>query len=182
MAHPLPQSTSPADSPVTDFSQCHAGIVAQLDALDSLPGLLLPAQRARQTASATLSFFDDVILDHHAQEERELFPAVLASAATGEERTEVAAIIRRLTTEHRGIESRWSALKAALRKIAKGQDAEIDETALHELVSVYRAHAAFEEQAFLPLSEVILGRNPNHMAALGVALHMRQVKPVAGYI
>lgn len=177
-----PMTASAPNSPVTDFSQCHVGIVAQLDALDSLPGLLLPAQRARQTASATLSFFDDVILDHLAQEERELFPAVLASAAAGRERSQVTEIIRRLTTEHRGIESRWSALKAPLRKIAKGQDAAIDESALHELVSVYRAHAAFEEQAFLPLSEAILGRNPDHMAALGVALHMRQVKPVAGYI
>jgi hypothetical protein len=54
--------------------------------------------------------------------------------------------------------------------------------ALHELVSVYRAHATFEEHAFLPLSEEILGRNPNHLAALGLSLHIRQLKPVAGYI
>jgi len=37
----------------------------------------------------------------------------------------------------------------------------------------YRAHAWFEEQEFLPLSQTILSRNPNHMAALGLSLHMR---------
>ena len=29
----------------------------------------------------------------------------------------------------------------------------------------------------LPLSEAILARNPNHMAALGVSLHMRHALP-----
>ena len=30
---------------------------------------------------------------------------------------------------------------------------------------------------FLPLSQTILGRNSNHMAALGVSLHMRHALP-----
>lgn len=170
------------DSPITDFSQCHVGIVAQLDALDSLPALLLPAQRARQTAATTLAFFDDVILEHHAQEETALFPAVLASATPGSERDAVAAIINRLTTEHRRIEAHWGALKAALRQVARGHDAALDADAVTRLVQDYRAHAAYEEREFLPLSQSILGRNANHMAALGISLHMRHVKPVAGYI
>ena len=37
----------------------------------------------------------------------------------------------------------------------------------------YQAHARFEEQEFLPLSEKILSRNGDHMAALGLSLHMR---------
>ena len=41
----------------------------------------------------------------------------------------------------------------------------------------YKAHARFEEQQFLPLSKTILGRNGDHMAALGVSLHMRRALP-----
>lgn len=36
-----------------------------------------------------------------------------------------------------------------------------------------RARAEFEEQAFLPLSQIILGRNSNHLSTLGLSLHMR---------
>jgi hypothetical protein len=41
------------------------------------------------------------------------------------------------------------------------------------LVTRYRAHAQYEESEFLPLSQTILSRNSNHMAALGMSLHMR---------
>jgi hypothetical protein len=44
---------------------------------------------------------------------------------------------------------------------------------LEPLVTQYRAHAQFEEQSFLPLSQAILGRNSHHLAALGLSLHMR---------
>ena len=50
------------------------------------------------------------------------------------------------------------------------------------LTTRYREHARFEETDFLPLSQTILGRNANHMAALGMSLHMRHAKPVVGYI
>ena len=46
-----------------------------------------------------------------------------------------------------------------------------------ELVASYRGHASYEEAVFLPLSQQILSRNANHMAALGMSLHMRHVLP-----
>ena len=50
------------------------------------------------------------------------------------------------------------------------------------LVAAYLAHADFEEEAFLPLAATVLGRNDNHMAALGLSLHMRHAPPVTAYI
>ena len=49
--------------------------------------------------------------------------------------------------------------------------------ALAALVTHYREHAEFEEQNFLPLSKTILGRNGDHMAALGVSLHIGRAMP-----
>ena len=66
--------------------------------------------------------------------------------------------------------------------MAKGQATHIDVSELHRLVADYQAHARFEETEFLPLAEEILGRNSNHMAALGLSLHLRHVKPVNAYI
>jgi hemerythrin-like domain-containing protein len=89
---------------------------------------------------------------------------------------------KRLTDEHRAIEALWKQLEKGLKPVAKGQSTRLDVSELHRLVTEYKAHAAYEETEFLPLSEEILGRNSNHMAALGLSLHMRHAKPVNAYI
>ena len=108
---------------------------------------------------------------------------MLASAQKGDEHDKVQAMVRQLTDEHRELETTWKRLESALKKVAKGQAAGISVADIERLVSRYRAHAAFEEQAFLPLSQAILGRNSHHLAALGLSLHMRHTTlPVKGYI
>jgi hemerythrin-like domain-containing protein len=174
-------STPPADpashSPIEDFSQCHVGIVAHLKALGQLPALLEPAARARHIAASTMAFFREVVYEHHAEEERELFPAVLASAIKGEERDKVLAIVNELTAEHRKVEAAWSKLEPKLKAVAKGHDGDVDSAEITSLVDTYLSHARYEEEVFLPLSQNILGRNSNHMAALGVSMHMRHAMP-----
>jgi Hemerythrin HHE cation binding domain len=163
--------------PLETFSQCHVGIRSQLESLGQLPDLLEQAARARQIAAATLKFFREAVFEHHAQEEGELFPAVLASAIDGDERTRVQAIVARLTKEHREVEAAWSRLEPGLKDVSKGRESTLDGAAVAALVTAYTAHARYEEQEFLPLSQVILSRNGDHMAALGVALHLRHVMP-----
>ena len=73
------------DTPVPHFAHCHEGILAQLHRLSDLPALLPPAALARQTAQQSFAFFQDVMFVHHLEEEKDLFPAVQASAVKGEE-------------------------------------------------------------------------------------------------
>ena len=94
----------------------------------------------------------------------------------------IEAVYDRSELIHRAIETLWKSLEKALKRVGKGQDADLDVTDVHQLVTAYAAHAGYEEKEFLPLSEAILGRNSNHMAALGLSLHMRHVKPVNAYI
>ncbi len=175
---------TPVDNaPIQDFSHCHAGIVKKLDMLGELPALLEPAARAREIAEKALEFFREAIFEHHLDEERELFPAVLASAEKGAELERVQGMVKRLTNEHRELEGVWKQLESGLKKVAKGQATDVDVSAIQRLVTHYRAHAQYEEAEFLPLSQNILGRNANHMAALGLSLHMRHSVPtVAGYV
>ena len=177
-----PQPTGAQDAPIANFSQCHVGIIGHLDALGELPALMEPAQRARKLAADMLAFFDAVIIEHHGEEERELFPAVVKSAAKGQELDHVRTMVERLTTEHRQIEAWWARIKPQLRQIAKGHDTDLDTLAVRALVSDYHSHAAFEEAQFLPLSQTILGRDSNHMAALGMSLHLRHAPVPVGYI
>lgn len=169
-------------SPIDAFSQCHAGILAGLRSLAELPQMVAAAERARRVAAAILSIFDRSVLDHHADEEAELFPAVLKSAAPGDEYVRVDAMVDRLVAEHRTIEALWKKLKPSLRSAAVGKPCEVNAGDVADLMRLYGAHAEFEERQFLPLAQDILGRNDNHMAALGLSLHLRHAPQVVGYI
>lgn len=168
-----PPDTTARSEPIRSFSHCHDGIVAQLRRLDELPALLEPAARARTVAADTLRLVRDVVFEHHAEEERELFPAVLASAAKGEERDRVKDVVEQLTREHRRVEAEFEKLEPKLKAIAKGHQTDVDVVAIEAVVAEYLAHAKFEEEVFLPLAQQILGRNSDHMAALGLSLHAR---------
>lgn len=170
------------DAPISHFTHCHVGILAQLSRLNDLPGLLAPAALARKTAGQSIAFFGKGMYTHHQEEEKELFPAVRSSAQTGSERLRVEGLIDQLTAGHRELEALWESIAPGLQKVAKGQDATLDEAALGRLVQHYREHALLEENEFLPLAETILGRNGNHMAALGLSLHMRHVPHFAAHI
>ena len=171
----LPSADEADNAPLLNFSNCHVGILSHLKSFGELPALLEPATRARKVAEETLKFFRDAVYEHHSEEERELFPAVLASAVKGEERDRVKIMIDQLTAEHRVVESAWSKLEPELKKVAKGQTSELNLAGVEHLVNSYQTHATFEETQFLPLAHTILGRNSNHMAALGLSLHMRHV-------
>src|SRR5688500_18137776 len=91
--------------PLANFSQCHLGILSKLEAFRELPALQAAAAQARTVATQTLALFQDGVYEHHADEERELFPAVLRSATRGEESDFAQAMVVRLTAEHRTIEA-----------------------------------------------------------------------------
>lgn len=173
---------APADQPLNAFSQCHAGIITQLQLMSDLPALMDAAARARSVAEDSLRVFRHAVFEHHAEEESELFPAVLRSAQPGEERDRAQAMVDRLTREHRALEALWHRVEPGVSAAARGKPADVDSLVLDELVRSYGAHARFEEAEFLPLAETILGRNSNHMAALGLSLHMRHAPQPVGYI
>ena len=170
------------DQPLLNFSNCHIGILAQLDRLNQLPALLAPAELARKTAQQALEFFPKAVYQHHAEEEQELFPAVRASAHAGAERLQVESMIDRLKAQHRELERLWEDLEPELRKVAKGQSTNLDSQKLFRLVDTYQAHARYEESDFLPLSHTILKRNDHHMAALGLSLHLRHAPYIPSHI
>lgn len=171
-------------SAINDFSQCHMGILNKLAMLGELPALLEPAQRARDIAEHAVNFFHAAIFEHHLDEERELFPAVIRDSVMGEELDRVQSMVNRLIEEHRMLEKMWKNLEPGLKKVAQGKGTDLQAEEIQRLVAQYTAHAHYEEQEFLPLSQTILGRNSNHLAALGLSLHIRHAHPndIATYI
>ncbi|MBC5763091.1 hemerythrin domain-containing protein [Ramlibacter albus] len=161
------------DAPLAEFSECHHEFVARLHSALYLPELVAAAAKARAMAEDVIDLFTGGVLQHHQDEERELFPAVVAAARPGDEEQEVRAMVRRLVDEHRDTERRWKELEPAVRLIATGGTPAIDHVLLEDLVQHFFAHAHYEEEHFLPAAQRILGRQSQDMAALGKALHTR---------
>lgn len=166
--------SAPMDEPIQGFSDCHVDIIAMLDQFTSLATGRLPVADRAQTANTLLHFFEHAIAAHHREEESELFSAVAADAVDGEERKTASSLIDHLTAEHRQIEAAYAALAPMLIAIEGGADVRLDGSAVGALVSAYLAHARLEEEAFLPLAQRVLARNSDHMAALGLSLHIRR--------
>lgn len=89
MKTPESQTASQDYAPISDFKDCHSGIFRKLDGLTELAELLPKFQRARQLSEQSVEFFREAIFEHHLDEERELFTAVLAETREGEERARV---------------------------------------------------------------------------------------------
>ncbi|HEY0877976.1 MAG TPA: hemerythrin domain-containing protein [Zeimonas sp.] len=179
-----PNDSAPA-APLDDFSRSHAGILIRLEQLRELATKLAQGtadRRAlRNRAQEILSFFREAVVEHHAEEEQALFPAVARSAEAGDEAALVASLAARLTREHRQIEEDWKALEPALVRLARGRDADLDAGIVARLCDRYAAHAQFEESGYLPLAAKIL--DVNDQSSLALTLHIRHsVDHVLGYI
>lgn len=149
--------------------------MSHLHDFGELPGLMGGVARARQIAQQTIDFFHEAVFVHHTEEEKDLFMIVLAKAEAGEEHERVRRLVDQLTAEHRDIEAQWRQLEPHLKKLLKGDAAEVDGAAIERLVRQYQQHARIEETEFLPLSAAILGRESADLAALGLSLHTRHV-------
>lgn len=144
--------------PLAGLSHCHGGIISQLQAFAELPVLHAAAAQSRKVAANTLALFQFAVYGHHADEENELFPAVLRSAAKGEEAEHIQSMVQSLTAEHREIESCWKKLEPLVKAAAMSEPGDLDPKAVEDLVQRYMAHALFEEQQFFPIAEAILSR------------------------
>lgn len=176
--HPTPE----LHGPVKEFHGSHEHIIEGLHSLEKLPELAVALERARQVAHATLTLFDRVVHDHHADEEQELFVHVQKSCKDIREGDRVHDLVRHLAADHRRIEKMWLKLRPAVVATAQGKVHEVPDFAAEvaKLVEVYLEHAQLEEEVFLPLADAILTRDANHMAALDIALHLRHAPPARG--
>ncbi len=170
--------------PVNRFRGSHGHIVESLHGLERLPELAAALERARHVAHATLTLFDRVLEEHHADEEQELFVHVARSCADPREAERVRMLVSRLVADHRRIEKAWARVRPAVALTAQGKVHGVPDfrAEVASLVALYLEHARVEEEEFLPLADAILGRDANHLAALDIALHLRHVPTPGAYL
>lgn len=173
----FPGFTAPAagfEAPLEMLSACHGRVERQCQTLQRLvPHLAAngPDQAARDAAQNVMRYFDTSAPHHHADEEDDLFPALLESAPE----TELAPLrnlIDALCAQHRGLEQAWQELRWKLEGVWLGTMRELDADEVQHLVELYRMHIAREDEALLPAAMRILGTA--QLDAVGRAMRARR--------
>lgn len=113
-------------------------------------------EEARAMARQVVDHFSTIARAHHEDEERHVFPALLAGGDA-----QVVQAVQRLQQDHGWLEEDWRALWPQLEAVALGQSW-WDLDALREGVEIFIAlshdHVALEESLIYPQARARLGR------------------------
>ncbi len=161
---PLPHARR-RDRPATPITlhefealdRTHAEVVQSLRELERLIDRLAAGDvdaDMRAAAAALCAFFDGTSRAHHEDEERVVFPPLLA----GGDPTLVQHV-RRLQQDHGWLEEDWRELRPHLSTVAEGLQG-LDTDLLREMAAVFSAlyieHIALEESLIYPASRQCL--------------------------
>ena len=146
--------TTAAASPFKALDACHLQIQQQVTELHRMAQHMESAglnDADRKLAGQIEAFFSSTSRAHHAQEEAQVFPQLLASGDA-----ELVAAVRSLQQDHGFIEENWIVLGPQLRAIAEGNDwftAEEFQSNVATFLGLLNDHIALEETLIYPESK-----------------------------
>lgn len=160
--------------PLEMLSACHHRVERQCTTLSRLVEHL-PRHGvdddARGAAAAVLRYFDSAAKDHHADEEADLFPALLESMA-GSDAVCLREMTASLVAEHRALELHWQGLRPVLERIAAGEPAALAAGDVEPMISLYERHMAREDGELLPMAARLL--DDDALQRIGRAMRERR--------
>ncbi len=175
----FPGFSSPSastEAPLEMLAACHGRVEQQCQTLlRLLPHLQAHGadDSARQAARAVMRYFDTAAQDHHADEEQDLFPALLAlTADSASEAPRVRALTQLLLADHQRIGGLWRELRQALAAVAESRAGELSPEQVEGFVSAYRRHIEREEGELLPLAARLLAQAD--IGRIGAAMRQRR--------
>ncbi len=161
MATAIPGFSSPAagfEVPLEMLAACHLRIQRQCVTLQRLVRHLATGgsdDEARTAAASVLRYFHTAARDHHADEEVDLFPALIESMA-GSDAVCLRGLTEALAQEHLEIDARWRGLRPRLERVAAGLPALLDADEVAAFAGLYDRHIAREETELLPMAARLL--------------------------
>ena len=174
----LPGMRSPGagfDQPFEMLDACHDRVRRSLDLLRRLRDYLRGHghgcdDSARQAARDVLRYFDIAAPLHHEDEERHVFPLLLARGTP-----EVVALVQRLQQDHACMAADWAAARGPLLALAEGRQAAFsaaDGAAFDRFAARYDGHIAGEESVAYPAAQALLP--PGDVAPMGREMAARR--------
>lgn len=143
------------DQPLALWQACHVRVLRMAGLIERLHEHLRthPVDEIAQTTATSIRrYFNEAAARHHEDEERDIFPRLLARLPAGDAAPLVTAI-GVLREEHETLGQLWRALDATLASIERGEPAEFDEATVLLFVSGYRRHCEVEDTAIAPALE-----------------------------
>jgi hemerythrin-like domain-containing protein len=150
-----PAPATPAGLPIQDgfefLDACHRQMLFALGKLSALVTRLAsvgPDDEARAIAKEVHEFFDTTVRRHHEDEERHVFPPLIAAGVP-----ETVQTVLRLQQDHNWLEEDWMDLQPQIAAVAAGQswcnlDVLRDGTAVFHALLI--EHLALEESIIYP--------------------------------
>lgn len=176
-----------APAPAATFAQpfemltaCHERVHRSLDLLARLCERVRQQrvdQAVRDAARDVLRYFDIAAPHHHEDEERHVFPRLLAMDEAG---PAVHQAVHQLLRQHEAMRAQWVVLRRPLEQLAAGEDAAFDADALEaaaHFAALYQDHAETEESMIFPLAAQAL--SPDELRAMGAEMAQRRGAKVA---
>ncbi len=160
--------------PLEMLSACHHRALQQCATLRRLVAHLATNgadSDARIAAAAVTRFFDTSAKQHHADEETDLFPALIESMA-GSDAVCIRELVESLTRDHRALESHWQRLRLDLERIAAGDLLPMVSADVEPFIGLFGRHIAREESELLPMAARLLGDDALNL--IGSAMRERR--------
>lgn len=173
----LPGHAHPAagfDAPLQMLAACHQRLQRQCATLRRLlPHVAAHGadEQAREAAQAVIRYFDRAAVDHHADEEQDLFPALLEAMA-GSDAVCLRELVAALTVQHRELERHWQALRRPLQRIAAGEPAALPPALVEGFVAAYAQHLQREDAELLPMAARLIDEAT--LQHIGDAMRLRR--------
>ena len=173
----FPGFSAPAagpEAPLEMLSACHDRMERQCATLRRLMLHLVEhgVDEAALTAAANvMRYFDTSAKQHHADEEEDLFPALIESMA-GSDAVCLRELTERLKADHRALEIAWQRVRGVLERVARGESVRLESDDVEALVGQYERHIEREERELLPMAARLLSEDD--LARIGRALRERR--------
>lgn len=180
MSIDIPGHSAPTagfEVPLEMLSACHLRIERQCSTLRRLvPHLTTHGadDEARTAAANVLRYFDTSAKHHHADEEVDLFPALIESMA-GSNPVCLRELTAALAAEHRELEARWQRVRVVLERVVAGDLVSLEAEEAEDveaLVDLYERHIEREEQELLPMAARLL--SDDDLERVGRAMRERR--------
>lgn len=160
MSTPLILHAAPAagfDEPFEMLDACHERVDRMLSLLQRLRTHLqggMADEPARQAARDVMRYFDLAAPHHHQDEERHVFPALVASGDTT-----LAQLAARLLADHAQMTQAWAQVRPGLQALSSGDwhadQADSTFASWTAFDTLYREHAALEDAQAYPAARAL---------------------------
>lgn len=150
-----------ADSPREALGLCHRCVGGMLDRLEALaaevasPSATADAAGLAERARTLVAEIDEAMAVHIADEESDIFPALLAACDSPARRAQAFELVSSLLVEHREMAELWHALRIALLALGSGVGVPFPGGTAAGYLVLVRAHVAREDLELADLMRVI---------------------------